>query len=127
MKVGKVALVGRPNTGKSTLVNGLLGQKVSIMSPKPQTTNFSVLAVYEDKRGQVIFVDTPGVFAKVSDGRGREVNLRAESAINEGVDAILYVIDHTRSFGVEEEKVFSMVAKVSVPKILVVNKIDVLS
>ena len=67
MKYGVVALIGRPNVGKSTLLNTLLGHKVSITSPKPQTTRFNIQAVYEDDRGQIIFVDTPGIFARTPD------------------------------------------------------------
>jgi len=68
MKIGTVALIGRPNSGKSTLVNNLVGQKVAITSPKPQTTQFSTYAVYEDLEEdvQIIFVDTPGIFAKAN-------------------------------------------------------------
>jgi len=59
MKSGIVALIGRPNTGKSTLLNHILGHKVSITSPKPQTTRFNIQAIYEDERGQILFIDTP--------------------------------------------------------------------
>ena len=67
MKSGYVAIVGKPNVGKSTLLNNILGQKVSITSPKPQTTRMPVEAVFEDARGQIIFVDTPGIFKKVEE------------------------------------------------------------
>ena len=103
----------------------MMGQKVSITSPKPQTTRFSLHAVYEDERGQIIFVDTPGVFAKVSDERARDVNLQAEGAIKDGVDIVVYLTDHTRSLGAEEQKVLSLVQKSTLAKILVINKIDV--
>jgi GTP-binding protein Era len=127
MKIGTVALIGRPNTGKSTLVNSLIGQKVAITSPKPQTTHFPIYAVYEDSRGQIVFVDTPGVFAKTVDGRAKEINLAAEGVLADGVDAVLYLIDHTRALGVEEQKVLSLVQKLQIPKILGVNKMDVKS
>ena len=125
MKVGTVALIGRPNTGKSTLVNSIVGQKVSITSPKPQTTHFPLYAVYEDNRGQIIFVDTPGVFAKTSDERTKDINLEAENVIKEGVDAVLYLIDHTRTLGPEEQKVISLVKNITLPKILAINKMDI--
>src|SRR4030042_1198717 len=67
MKSGTVLLVGRPNSGKSTLLNNILGQKVAITSPKPQTTRFPIQAFYEDERGQIIFIDTPGIFGKAPD------------------------------------------------------------
>lgn len=108
MKAGTVALIGRPNVGKSTLLNNLLGHKVSITSPKPQTTRFNIKAVYEDSRGQIIFVDTPGNITQI-----------------ENVNVVLYMIDHTRERGREENKMLGLVRAVKVPKILVINKIDI--
>lgn len=125
MKFGIVALVGRPNAGKSTLLNSLLGQKVSITSPKPQTTRFPIQAVYEDIRGQIIFVDTPGIFTKVKDQVAARINLRAEEAIEKGIDIIVYMVDHTRKRAEEENRALGMVRKVSIPKILVINKVDI--
>lgn len=124
MKVGTVALMGRPNAGKSTLVNALIGSKVSITSPKPQTTQFSVQAVYEDERGQIIFSDTPGIFAKTDNPKAHELNLTAEHAVKEGIDVIVYVVDKTRERGVEENKVLGIIRKTDIPKILVINKVD---
>lgn len=125
MKAGTVALIGRPNTGKSTLVNNLVGQKVAITSPKPQTTQFLLYAVYEDERGQIIFVDTPGIFAKTKNIKSRELNLEAEKALGAEVNALLYIIDHTRPRGIEENRVLGIVRKVNIPKILIYNKWDV--
>jgi len=125
MKAGTVALIGRTNAGKSTLLNNLLGHKVTITSPKPQTTRFPIRAVYEDNRGQIIFVDTPGIFAKTPDLLAKKVNPQAELALAQGVDLILYIIDHTRKRDFEENKTLGMVRKLkNVPKILVINKID---
>jgi GTP-binding protein Era len=124
MKSGIVALIGRPNTGKSTLLNQILGQKVSITSPKPQTTRFSIQAVYEDERGQILFVDTPGVFGKVDDPLARKINPRAQESITD-VDLVLYMVDHTRDRDFEENKVLGIVRKSKAPKIMVINKIDV--
>lgn len=124
-KTGTVALIGRPNTGKSTLLNNLVGQKVSITSPKPQTTQKMIYGVYEDPRGQIIFVDTPGVFAKVKDQRGRAANQESEKILKRDVDAVVYLIDHTRERGVEENRVLGMLRKVEKPKILVINKMDI--
>ncbi len=125
IKVGTVALIGRPNAGKSTLVNNLVGHKVSITSPKPQTTQFPIYAVYEDFRGQIIFVDTPGIFAKTKDLRSKEVNLVAEKILTEEIDAVLYLVDMTRERGDEENRVLGALRKLKVPKILIINKIDI--
>lgn len=124
-KAGIVALIGRPNVGKSTLLNNILGHKVAITSPKPQTTRFSLQAVYEDDRGQIIFVDTPGIFAKVTDIMAKRINPRAQESLNEGVDVVVYMIDHTRERDLEENKALGIVRKVNALKILVINKIDV--
>ncbi len=125
MKSGVVALVGRPNVGKSTLLNTLLGQKVSITSPKPQTTRFPIQAVFEEERGQIIFVDTPGIFTKVKDQVAARINLRTEEMIEKGIDVIVYMVDHTRERAEEENRALGMVRKLNIPKILVVNKVDV--
>lgn len=125
MKSGIVALIGRPNVGKSTLLNNILGQKVSITSPKPQTTRFSVQAVFEDDRGQIIFVDTPGIFGKVEDSLAKRINMRAEESLSGGVDLVVYMVDHTREKDFEENKALGIVRKAKAPKILVINKIDV--
>src|SRR3989344_7690283 len=85
-KAGYAVIVGRPNSGKSTLLNNILKQKVSITSPKPQTTRMAVHAVYEDERGQIIFVDTPGIFAKAEDTVSKKINPKAEQSLKEHVD-----------------------------------------
>ena len=121
MKTGTVALIGRPNSGKSTLVNNLVGQKVAITSPKPQTTQFSTYAVYEDENTQIVFVDTPGIFAKAYN---KDINLDAERTLKHDIDVILYIVDHTRKRGIEENRVLGILRKVNKPKILVINKID---
>jgi len=125
MKSGIVAIIGRPNSGKSTLLNMILGQKVSITSPKPQTTRFPIQAVFEDERGQIIFVDTPGIFGKVSDPLAKRINLKAEEVLSENVDLVVYLVDHTRERDFEENKALGIVRKATVPKLLVINKIDV--
>lgn len=125
MKSGIVALIGRPNVGKSTLLNHILGHKVSITSPKPQTTRFTLEAVYEDERGQIIFADTPGIFGKIEDQLGRLINMKAEESLKKGIDLVVYMIDHTREKDFEENKVLGIVRKSKAPKILVINKIDV--
>lgn len=125
MKSGYAAIIGRPNSGKSTLLNNILGSKVSITSPKPQTTRFPVQAVYEDDRGQIIFIDTPGIFAKVKDPISKIINPLAETSLKEGVDVIIYIVDHTRDRSTEENKIFGIVREYDKPKILVYNKTDI--
>lgn len=125
MKAGYAVIIGRPNSGKSTLLNNLLGQKVSITSPKPQTTRLPVQAVYEDERGQIIFIDTPGIFGKVQDPVSRMINPLAEKTLKEGVDVVIYLVDHTRDRDVEENKTFGIVRGMEKPKILAINKIDI--
>lgn len=128
MKSGFVTIVGRPNSGKSTLLNNLLGHKVAITSPKPQTTRFPIQAVYEDDRGQIIFTDTPGIFAKAEDILSKKINPLAQSALrNKDLDVVIYLVDHTRDRDIEENKILGMVRKIEKPKILTYNKIDVSS
>ena len=98
---------------------------MSITSPKPQTTRFNIQAVYEDARGQIIFVDTPGIFGKVKDPIAKRINERAEESVSGGVDVVVYMVDHTRERDFEENKALGIVRKVDAPKILAINKIDV--
>jgi GTP-binding protein Era len=123
-KAGYVVLIGRPNAGKSTLVNAIIGQKVAITSPKPQTTRFPIQAVFEDERGQIVFIDTPGIFGKVVDEVSRRINPRAENLASQRVDLVIYLIDHTRKRDFEENIALGIVRKFKAPKLLVVNKID---
>ena len=125
MKSGTVALIGRPNVGKSTLVNNLIGQKVAITSPKPQTTRFPIQGLYEDERGQIIFVDTPGIFRKAKDPVSKKTNAKSIGYFSSDIDVLLYIIDHTRARDFEEARVLGIVRKINVPKILVINKVDV--
>ncbi|MBP9815651.1 GTPase Era [Candidatus Woesebacteria bacterium] len=125
MKAGTVALIGRPNVGKSTLVNNLIGQKVAITSPKPQTTRFPIQGLYEDERGQIVFVDTPGIFRKATDALSKKINQKVMEPFEGNIDLVLYVIDHTRTRDYEESRVLGIVRKFNIPKILVINKIDV--
>lgn len=125
MKSGTVLLVGRPNVGKSTLLNNLLHTKVSITSKQPQTTRSTIRGVYEDDRGQIIFIDTPGIFHKVENLVAKKVNQAAISAIGDEANLVLYVVDRARTRGEEENKVVGLLRKLDIPKILVVNKIDV--
>ncbi len=123
-RFGKVLLVGRPNVGKSTFVNNLIGQKVAITSPKPQTTRFPIKAVFENEEGKVIFVDTPGIMGKTEDHLSEKINKQTLDAIREEVDLVIYMIDHTRKRDFEEARVLGLVRQINKPKILVINKVD---
>ena len=122
--MGKVLLVGRANVGKSTFVNNVIGQKVAITSPKPQTTRFSIRALYEEERGKIIFVDTPGIVGKAKDYLSKRINEKTLQILNENVDVVIYMVDATRKRDFEESKVLGLVRKINKPKILVINKID---
>lgn len=124
IKIGKVLLVGRANVGKSTFVNNVIGQKVAITSPKPQTTRFSIRALFEEERGKIIFVDTPGIVGKAKDFLSKRINEKTLQILNENVDVVIYMVDATRKRDFEESKVLGLVRKINKPKILVINKID---
>ncbi len=122
-KAGFVALVGRPNVGKSTLLNNILGTKLSITSPKPQTTRMRILGVKHDKDAQIIFLDTPGV------QKGKDILTKTvvESAVSsmEEADLIAMVIDATTGWTKEDEKILeNYLKKYNKPAILIINKVD---
>jgi GTP-binding protein Era len=123
-KSGFVMLAGRSNVGKSTLLNALVGSKVAIVTPKPQTTRHPVRGILHDDRGQIVFVDTPGVFLGKTDHVSRKLNEFVKETL-EGVDVIIYVMDPTREPGQEEEAIRKMLRVSTVPIIAVVNKADV--
>jgi GTP-binding protein Era len=123
-KSGKVLLVGRPNVGKSTFLNNLIGQKVAITSPKAQTTRFPIRALLDEPRGNIVFIDTPGIFAKAEDKLSKKINQNTLSTLHETVDVVIYMVDHTRRRDFEEAKVLGIVRKIGKPVILVINKID---
>ncbi|HBP50775.1 MAG: GTPase Era [Candidatus Shapirobacteria bacterium GW2011_GWE1_38_10] len=122
-KYGMVVILGRPNTGKSTLLNAIMQQKVAITSPLPQTTRKNILAVFEDERGKILFTDTPGVLGKVSDLMGKKVNQEAPKTLNKA-QLVICVVDISRPKSEEENKVIGLIRKVDVKKILIYNKID---
>ncbi len=123
-RCGYVAIVGRPNVGKSTLLNYLLGQKISITSRKPQTTRHQVLGIKTEGSDQLIFVDTPGLHKAAGKAINRYMNRAATSAIKD-VDVIVMVVDRT-AWTDEDEMVLQQVVQSGLPAILVVNKVDLL-
>lgn len=123
-KCGYVAIVGRPNVGKSTLLNYFLGQKISITSRKPQTTRHQVTGIKTIGQDQIIFVDTPGMHKAVDNAMNRYMNRAAISALTD-VDLVLFVVDRDR-WTPEDELVFSALEHVPAPVILVINKLDLL-
>ncbi|CAJ1003225.1 MULTISPECIES: GTPase Era [Bacillales] len=121
-KSGFVSIVGRPNVGKSTLLNHIVGQKIAIMSNKPQTTRNKITAVYTTEQGQVIFLDTPGIH-KPKSKLGDYMVAVAENTLNE-VDLVLFVIDATEKRGPGDDYIIERLKQVKTPVFLVINKID---
>lgn len=121
-KSGFVTLIGRPNVGKSTLMNHLIGQKIAITSEKPQTTRNRIQTVYTDDRGQIIFLDTPGIH-KAKNKLGEYMVSVAEHTLKE-VDVILWLVEPGTYIGAGEQHILKVLSKVKTPVILVINKID---
>lgn len=121
-RCGLVAIVGRPNVGKSTLLNRLLGQKVSITSRKPQTTRHRILGIDTDGDYQAIYVDTPGLHQDEKRAINRYMNRAASSSLAE-VGLVLFVVEGDR-FNSEDEMVLSKVKQSNLPCYLIVNKMD---
>ena len=121
-KSGFVTLIGRPNVGKSTLMNHLIGQKIAITSEKPQTTRNRIQTVYTDERGQIIFLDTPGIH-KAKNKLGEYMVNVAENTLKE-VDVILWLVEPTTFIGAGERYIAEQLSKIRTPVILVINKID---
>ena len=121
-KSGFVTLIGRPNVGKSTLMNHLIGQKIAITSRKPQTTRNRIQTVYTDERGQIVFVDTPGIH-KAKNKLGEYMVKVAQNTLNE-VDVVLWLVEPTTFIGAGERHIAEQLKTVKTPVILVINKID---
>lgn len=121
-KSGFVALIGRPNVGKSTLMNTLIGQKIAITSSKPQTTRNRIQTVYTDERGQVVFLDTPGIH-KAKNRLGEYMVNIAERTIS-GVDIVMWLVEPTTFIGAGEQYIAEKLNKIKTPVFLVINKID---
>jgi len=122
-KAGFAVLVGRPNVGKSTFLNNVLGKKVSIISRVPQTTRFSIRGIFNDPRGQIVFVDTPGIYLS-NKHLMKFLSSRSFSAKDEG-DLVLYMVDLSRRPGREEEEVLSQLWELKKPVIMLLNKRDI--
>lgn len=122
---GFVSVIGRPNAGKSTLLNHLLGQKVLIMSDKPQTTRNRIQCILTEERGQIIFLDTPGIH-KPKHKLGEFMVGAAKESMRE-VDLILYMVDLSAEFGPGEEYIISMLKQTKTPCVLALNKVDLLN
>ena len=121
-RCGYAAIVGRPNVGKSTLLNYLLGQKISITSRKPQTTRHQVMGIFTEDSDQVVFVDTPGMHREQEKAINRYMNRAASSALAD-VDVVLFVVDRDR-WTVEDDLVMEHLRNAEAPVALVINKID---
>ena len=123
LRAGYVALVGRPNTGKSTLLNALLGQKIAIVSDKPQTTRVSILGIKTTDKGQIVFVDNPGIHKPLHTLNKRMMNF-VYSAL-ETSDVVCLLIDATEKFGHGDEYVLEILRRVKTPVFLLINKVDI--
>lgn len=121
-KSGFVTLIGRPNVGKSTLMNHLIGQKIAITSDKPQTTRNRIQTVYTDEKGQIVFLDTPGIH-KAKNKLGEYMVSVAEHTLKE-VDVILWLVEPGTYIGAGEQHILKVLERVKTPVILVINKID---
>ena len=125
MKSGFVTLIGRPNVGKSTLINSIVGRKVAITSDKPQTTRNIIQGIYNDKESQIVFVDTPGIH-KPSHKLGKTLNKQAYYSIND-VDIILFLVDGSEELGKGDKYILETLKDIKKPVMLIINKIDKLT
>ena len=122
MKSGFVSIVGRPNVGKSTLLNTIMERKIAITSPKAQTTRNNIMGIYHDPDTQIVFIDTPGIH-KPKHNLGKALNNQAYYTIND-VDIIVLVVDINEKFGTGDKFVLDKLKDINKPVILVLNKID---
>ncbi|MFZ2682191.1 MAG: GTPase Era [Patescibacteria group bacterium] len=123
MKSGLITIIGRSNVGKSTLLNTLIGSKVAITTPKPQTTRLPISGIITRPDGQAVIVDTPGIMQKAKDPLTQRLLSYAKESLH-GIDALIYVADPTRSMGDEEKQALKLIEGIDKPKLLVINMID---
>ncbi len=121
-KSGFVTIIGRPNVGKSTLMNSMIGEKISIMSDKPQTTRNKIRTVYTDDEAQIIFMDTPGIH-KPKNQLGEFMNTEVDSALEE-MDVLIMITDEFNKIGPGDEFIIEKIKDIKSKKILIINKID---
>jgi len=121
-RCGHVSIIGRPNAGKSTLLNYLVGQKLAITSRKPQTTRHTILGVKTDTAGQVIYVDTPGIHQRGDQAMNKYLNRTAKTMLND-VDLILFVVDAMK-WTEEDAAVLGLLGNIKAPVVLIINKLD---
>lgn len=124
-KAGFVSIIGRPNSGKSTLMNTICGKKIAIVSHIPQTTRNTIKGIYTNNEKQIIFLDTPGIHDSIRTFN-KMLAAQAISAMSEA-DAILYIMDISRPFGEEEEGIIDMLQKAGKPVVVAFNKADIMS
>lgn len=122
MRSGFVSLIGRPNVGKSTLLNTLINQKIAITSNKPQTTRNIIQGIYNEEGYQIVFIDTPGIHKPINK-LGKVLNKEAQS-LTKDVDAILFLVDASDGLGTGDKKIIDQLKESNAPVILVLNKID---
>jgi GTP-binding protein Era len=122
LRAGVIAIVGRVNVGKSTLLNTILGEKVAIVSPVPQTSRLPIRGIFTDSRGQVVFVDTPGLHSP-KHKLGKQMVSYAKQALF-GCDAVIHLVDASEPIGREEELIVDQINRASVPVVVGLNKID---
>ena len=122
VRSGFVTLVGRPNSGKSTLLNRLVGEKVSIVTDKPQTTRSVIRGIVTRPEGQVVFLDTPGIHKPIH--RMNNLMMKAVREAMQEVDVVALMIDSSQPFGKGDQFVLDMMSTISVPKVLILNKVD---
>lgn len=123
MKCGIVVLIGKPNCGKSTLLNYILKEKIAPVSPKSQTTRKRLKGIYNEKRGQIVFIDSPGIYKPIH-ALGKYMVDEAIKNINDG-DILLWIIDSSKNLTEEDFIIYERIKKLDKPKIITINKIDI--
>lgn len=123
-KSGFVSIIGRPNVGKSTLLNQIVGEKIAIMTNKPQTTRNRINAIYQDKEAQIVFIDTPGIH-KPKHKLGEFMTKQAVDTLNE-VDVVIYMVDDSKSIGPGDQFILNILESVKSPIYVLINKMDIM-